>query len=145
MVATSLAAASLTGCGGGAPERSAAAFCQTMRSEKERILAQLEETSAAGAASGDEFLAALSGLGASIQALGELRTYFQKLAKVAPEDIRTEIEIVAESYDQQVDDAGDGVTKPLETAVGALFEGLATSGQVSAVDEYARANCGEGI
>ena len=58
------------------PDRSVESFCSTMRSEKARILEQLEGVQAAAESSDDEFAGVLLGLGGSMQALGELRTYF---------------------------------------------------------------------
>lgn len=130
------------GCGDG---RSVTAFCDTLRSEKERIVTQLNTTVAAGEASGDDLVAAFSNLGASITALGELRTYFNRLAAVAPDEIRTEVDIIAGQYDQMVDGAGDHVTDPFAALGSALFGGLTIAGQISTVDRYARQHCNEGL
>lgn len=130
-------------CSSGGSERSTASFCSTMRSEKQRIRGQLDDAAAAQEAAGDDFAMVLIGLGGSIQAIGELRTYFRKLAAVAPDEIRTEAEIVAESYDKQLDSAGDAVGDPLGGLGGLLMSSLTTSGQMNALDEFAFANCGE--
>ena len=132
------------GCGGEST-RSTEAFCATMRSEKARILDQFNSTVAAGENSGDEFLGVISGLGASLQALGELRTYFAKLSKVAPAEIQTEVEIVADSFEKQLDAASKAVSDPLAALSEGLMSGLTTSGQLNTVDSFARENCGEGI
>ena len=77
----------LASCVSSTPERSTANFCSTMKSEQTRILRQLDKTSSA---SDDENAKPFLTLVASVQAIGELQTYFKKLAKVAPEEIRTE-------------------------------------------------------
>lgn len=136
-----LAVGVIVSCSNGS-ERSVEAFCSTLRSEKARILDQFESASAP---SGDGFADALSGLGASVQAMGELRTYFRKLERVAPDRIQTEVEIVAESIDRQFDAAKDAARDPLGAFGSALITGFTTSGQMQAVDRYARENCGEGI
>jgi len=124
-------------------ERSVEAFCSMIKSEKERILDQFDASSSAG--DGDEFGEVLAGLGASIQGIGELRTYTRKLAAVAPDEIRVEAELMAESMDDQLDAAQDGLSDPLGALGSSLFAGLAGSGPTSAVDDFAWANCGEGI
>jgi hypothetical protein len=124
-------------------ERSAEAFCSTLREEKQRILDQFN--AGANPDTEDELLKMLSGLGASVQAMGELRTYFNKLEKVAPEEIQTEVEIVAGEWGRQVEDAGDAASDPLGGLTSALVGGLATSGQLEAVNRYALRECGEGI
>jgi hypothetical protein len=133
----------VSACAGGNDERSVEAFCSMIRSEKERILDQFETTSSAG--DGDEFAEVLAGLGASIQGIGELRTYTRKLADVAPEEIRVEAELMAESMDDQLDAAQGAASDPLGALASTLFAGLSGSGPTSAVDDFARANCGEGI
>lgn len=132
-------------CGDSGPIRSAAAFCGTLKSEKTRVTAQLNDTVSAGQASGDDLVAVLSTFGGSLQALGELRTYFAKLSAVAPNEIRTEVEIVAKSYDAQLDAASKAVSDPLGSLSSGLFSAMTTSGQMNSVDSYARTHCGEGI
>src|SRR5947209_5783098 len=91
------------GCGG--QTRSPEAFCSALHSEKQRILAEFNATSHAG--SNDQLARLLLGLGASLQALGELRTYFHKLADVAPDEIKDDAQIVANDWDRQVSSASD--------------------------------------
>lgn len=133
-----------SGCRGES-QRSTEAFCTTMRSEKARILDQFNSNVATGENSGDESVAVISGLGASLQALGELRTYFAKLSKVAPAEIQTEVEIVADSVEQQLDAASKAVSDPLGALTEGLMSGMTSSGQLNTVDSFARANCGESI
>lgn len=131
------------------PKRSAEAFCSTMRSEKKRILGQLDDADAQlDGGSGDPAESAvklLMEIGQGIQAIGELRTYFHKLERVAPDEIRTEVGIVADAIDEQLDSAKDAVDNPLKALGGALVTGFMTSGQMQAVDTYAREHCGESI
>ena len=127
------------------PERSVESFCSTMRSEKARILDQLKDAQNATAAGNDQLASVLLGLGGSIQAIGELRTYFAKLSAVAPEEIRVEVEIVADAVNKQLDAAGDAASNPLGSLGSALVTSITTSGQLNAVNEFAKSNCGEGI
>lgn len=117
-----------------------------MRAEKERITAQMDATASLGG--GDDTLNVLMGLGASMQGFGELRTYFRKLAETAPDEIRTEAEVVADSYEDQYAQAMDIQTNPLGIAaqfLSLLLQGVGTSGQMQALSDYAQANCGENI
>lgn len=129
------------GCGG--QTRSVAAFCSTLHSEKQRILAEFNST--AHSVSSDQLVQALSGLGASLQALGELRTYFHKLSDVAPDEIKAEAEIVAKDWDQQVADAANEAAHPLSALAGALINGATTSGQLNTLNQFALNNCHESI
>ena len=127
------------------PERSTAAFCATMKSEQARILAQFNANVDAGNASSDGMVQALSGLGASIQALGELRTYLRKLAIVAPNEIRTDAEIVAQGYDDQLKAAKDALKDPLSAIASSLIDGMMMSGQLNRLNQFALDNCGQSI
>jgi hypothetical protein len=129
------------GCGG--QTRSTAAFCSTLHSEKQRILAQFNATSQSG--SSGQLVQALSGLGASLQALGELRTYFHKLADVAPDDIKDDADIVAKDWDQQVANAANEAAHPLSALAGALVNGATDSGQLNTLNQFALAHCHESV
>jgi hypothetical protein len=141
--ASGLAAAALLlgGCGG--PMRSAAAFCSTLHSEKQRILAEFNASANSG--SSDQLVQVLSGLGASLQALGELRTYFHKLSDVAPDEIKDDAEIVAKDWDQQVADAANQAAHPLSALAGALINGATMSGQLNTLNQFALSHCHESI
>jgi hypothetical protein len=82
------------GCSGG-PTRSTEAFCATLKDEKQRILSQLERNG--NPHTDDSFIDTFAGFGASVQAFGELRTYFNRLEEHAPDEIRPEMEIIASS------------------------------------------------
>ena len=116
-----------------------------MKSEQARILAQFNATVDAGNASSDGMVQALSGLGASIQALGELRTYLRKLAIVAPNEIRTDAEIVAQGYDDQLKAAKDALKDPLSAIASSLIDGMMMSGQLNRLNQFALDNCGQSI
>jgi len=145
----SIAAAAVGGfaavsCSSG-PERSVESFCTTLRSEKERILAQIDQGSAAAEAQSDELASGMMSLGVTLQALGELRTYFHELADVAPDEVRTEVEIIRDEVDKQFDTAGDAASNPLGSLAEAVVSGFAMSGQMETVNNFAKDNCGEGI
>lgn len=127
-----------TACSGG---RSTEAFCSTLGSEKERIRGQLDAGLDAMESQEDDFAKALVGVGATMQSVGELRTYFDKLARVAPEEIRVEAEIVAEEMANQT----RVPELSLEGLASSLLGGVAISGQLESLDRYARQHCGESI
>jgi hypothetical protein len=130
----------IAGCG---QTRSTSAFCGTLHSEKQRILAEFNATSQPGSA--DQLVRVLSGLGASLQALGELRTYFHKLADVAPDEIKDDAQIVAQDWDQQVQNAGNVAANPLANLAGAFINSMTTSGQLNTLNQFALTNCHESI
>lgn len=139
VVMTMLIAAS---CG---TARSPEAFCDTLRSEKERILSQLESRQDAAASSGDPLLEMFVLTGATFEAFGELRTYTRKLAEVAPEEIRVEAELVAEGVSAQLDAQTTAASDPLGALFSGLVGGLSYAGPLNSLNSYALNTCGEGI
>ena len=79
------------------------------------------------------------------QALGELRTYLRKLAIVAPNEIRTDAEIVAQGYDEQLKAAKDALKDPLSAIASSLIDGMMMSGQLNRLNQFALDNCGQSI
>jgi len=123
------------------PTRSTEAFCKTMISEQKRIVDQLNLTAGGADGTGDDFAKALLGVMASVQAIGELNTYFRKLAKVAPAEIQTEAELMA-------DKIGDLTKVPdmsLQGLVGSFMGALEVSGPLSTLNAFATKNCGRPI
>ena len=123
------------------PTRSAENFCKTMKAEQARIRAGLDEATASAAAAGDDFAEALLSLTAGVQALGELEVYFRKLAKVAPEEIEAETELLSEKI--------GGLTEVPEPSItglaGSFLASLQLAGPLNTVNSYALDHCGQGI
>lgn len=134
MSAAAMAAATLLLAGCGGQTRSTAALCNTLHFETQRILAQFNASSHPG--SNDQLVQALSGLGASLQALRELRTYFHKLSDVGPDEIKE---------DQEVSNAANEAANPLSAFAGALASGAMDSGQLSTLNQFALTHCHESV
>jgi hypothetical protein len=114
-----------------------------MRSEQQTILAEFNATAHTGGSNG--LANDLSELGASVQALGALRTYFDDLANVAPPQIENDAKIVAQSYDQEFNDASNVASNPLGSLAGALMQGLGSSSQTNAMNAFALKYCGRSV
>lgn len=123
------------------PTRSTEAFCATLKSEQERILSQLDANLGSAEESGDEFAELFLTLTAGVQALGELQTYFEKLAKAAPAEIQTEAEIVAD----KIDEVMEVPELSFEGFAGSVMASMQISGQLNALDAFAREHCGRSI
>ncbi|NND02619.1 MAG: hypothetical protein HKN91_07515 [Acidimicrobiia bacterium] len=135
----------MSSCGGG---RSVDAFCSTLENEQERILEQLETNQANAqdlSAQGNDLAAAFTSLAGVGVALGDLATYFKSLSAVAPAEIQDDVEVVAEEYDKQLDDAGSAASNPLGAIGSGIVSGFKTAGPLQRVDSFARENCGQGI
>lgn len=121
-VAVAASAVMLTGCSAG---RSIEAFCNTMEEHKEAYLEQMDAAQGAG----------LGGLLTAVSAVGDLKTMWKELAEVAPEDIRSDVESVSETWQKQEDNAASG------DWLASIATGLLNSGSMSRVDSYVRENC----
>lgn len=115
----------LTGCSTG---RSVEAFCNTMEKHKRAYLEQMGKAQGAG----------LDGLLKTAGAIGDIKIMWKELAKVAPEDIRADVESVSETWQKQEDRAASG------DWFGSIATGLLGSGSLSRVDSYVRENCDAG-
>lgn len=117
----------LAGC---APARSVEAFCDTIGSHRDRYVTSMQ----AAAEGGD----ALGGLLGAIAAIGDLKTMWIELAKVAPLDIATDVEAVRDLWIAQEDAAAR--QDWLAIASNALLNAAA----VARVERYVTQQCGAG-
>ena len=67
---------------------------------------------------------------------GDLVVLFDKLAKVAPDEIQSEVEAIHDSLKDQQDAMGDAIDNPLGAIGSSLISGLTNAGSYQAVDEY---------
>lgn len=138
-VAAVIVAVLAAGCGGS--DRSTAAFCNTMKSEQQSILAKFNAT----ANSGQGLTKALNESGASAEAISALRTYFDKLADVAPPPIEDAAKIVAKSYDEAVQDEANNAGNPLAALMSGLMNSAASSSQTDEMNQFVVKRCGHSI
>lgn len=131
----------LSACGGSG--RSTAAFCSTMLSQQKQILAQMNRT--ANANSGNGLAHAFDELGASVEGVSALSSYFDALAQVAPPAIEDDANTVAQSYKQELSDASDAASNPLGALGGALMTSMSSSYQMNAMNDFALKHCGHSI
>lgn len=126
--------ATLGACSGSG--RSEAAYCGVFRKEATKLHDKYQ--GAADTSEADPFGSLLT----VVQAPGDLVRMFDKLAKVAPDDIQTEVEAVRDSMAEMQDDAGGAVTDPLGGLGSLLVNGLSNAGAWQAVQEYTTEHCG---
>lgn len=109
------------------PTRSVAAYCSTVQQHKQRYLAAMNNASSAGS---------LTGLLEAGSAIGDLKSMWDDLAKVAPADIQTDSETVRDAWDKANDDAGD------RNFFGAAVVALSSAAAMERVNDYIAKNCG---
>lgn len=76
-----------------------------------------------------------------ISAPNDLARHFERAAGVAPEEIRGDLQALAEHFDEALDDAGDLVGDPLSFLVGSVVSGAGVAGSFERVDSYVSENC----
>ena len=137
--AAAVCVASLGGTACGGQTRSAAAFCGVV-----------DQYSAEFKALGDEIQTRnnandpLSALAIAFGSLGEVEKFVGDLAHVAPDPVRSDVEIVNGDVQYGIDNAGSAVTG-LGGALNVLFRTLAHENSYRRIDDYAAANCGKTI
>lgn len=123
--------------------RSTASFCSTLKTEKQRLTTVFETRKPA--AGSDDLSAALGNLGASRSGLQQLQTSVKRLSRLAPDQIRADVESVR----RQLDDLLQGNKSRPDDLMGLIggivgkTVGLALP--LARIDNYARQNCGQGL
>ena len=106
-------------------------FCRTYLAEKRRYLARYGRTT------GDP----LRDLGNGIGAMSSWVPMFDRLSKVAPDEIRSDVEHIRDSLEAQQHAAGEAVNDPLGTFGASLLSGLMAMDSWERVGNYVDENC----
>lgn len=140
-----LAAALVAVLPGCAASRSPEQFCKVYWEEKESYLTKYENANEAIDAAGekDPLLGGLAGLATGLQAVGDVVIIFEKLDKVAPDDIEPDVAAIRDSLKAQTEAASGAVDNPLGAIAGGLVSSLTTAGSWDRVSKYVVAECGE--
>ena len=77
------------------------------------------------------------------QSIGDTVVLFEKLDKVAPEDIEPDVAAVRDNIQSQLEAVSGAASDPLGALVGSLFMGLTAGGSWQRVSDYVVTNCGE--
>lgn len=138
-----LPAGLLLGCGETGPERSQAAFCQTLSQHNDSMA---ERTRSAA-----------DGFGAQLQLImanaGEFTELLQDLDTVAPTDIQEDMHNVRTSFNAMIEKATDNTSSSVRGAfmqalsggIGAMLRILMHGPAYERVDSYAKTNCQIGL
>lgn len=124
--------ATVTACSSG---RSVEAFC----GELDRGVAEMSGNSANATEdmTGQLMLA--------LDNVGEFTRMLNRLADFAPEEIRGDMETVAESWSEQAEMMSSLASDPLGALVATFMQSVMTSASYTAVDQFALENCGSQI
>lgn len=115
------------------PERSVEAYCDVWREEATELHDGYEE-----AIDEDPFSALLLGIGAA----EDMAVLLDKLARVAPDEIVSEVEALRDSLREQSSQQSEMISDPLGALGASMITALSSSGSYAAVDEYTLDNCG---
>lgn len=125
------------------PVRSVESFCATYKKEA-TTLHDKYDRAASNAKADDSLSSMINGLGTVAQAPGDLVVLFDRLDKVAPDDIQPDVEAVRDSLKKQADAAGEMASNPLGALFSGLINGLQNMGSFERVNNYIIENCEEG-
>lgn len=132
---TTAAAASLalTGCGASVED-----YCDTFYGEGSALRESFQEASDNAAASSDPF----AGLGTALSAPQELATFFDKLADNSPDDIKPDVEVLRDEFQEINDNMAENAMNPFGGLLNAFLSSATTSGSYNRVNTYTLENCG---
>lgn len=125
-------------------ERSKDAFCDRLHEGKQEIVAHMNETAGTGSQSGeadDPFMSLLA-IGGGVV---ELRDFTHDLAEVAPNEIKDDMQALADYADQVFQQVGKSIDDPLGAGLNTAMGAISIQRNLRAVDAFAEENCGEGI
>lgn len=122
-----------------AEPRSPEAFCDVLDTHKERYLTGME--AAQDNVEGGGGVGLLAGSAQAVAALGDLQVMWKDLAEVVPEEIRSDVETIRDTNQQQLDALTDSDGDALSAIASGAVAALATSGSYRRVDAYVRERC----
>lgn len=146
VVNASVVAGVLAGCGGGTT-RSASAFCSHYAKDKANYLKKYNAEAAAidKAGNANPLVGLLGIAGMSAQMLGSVDDMFTDLAKVAPDEIQTQVEQVRDSIKKQENMLAAqnplSAGSILSSLLGSLMTSLETSSDWKQVGDYITSTC----
>ena len=133
-------APSATGGGEGTPS-SAASYCAVMNRYKKQYLdtfasanSNVEKTSDPGAF--------VTGMLQALMATSALPSMFADMAKVAPPEIQSDTQRVADAFSKQLGNAADDPMNPGTALMKNLAVGMTVLGPISNVNSYVAEHCG---
>lgn len=141
IAAVGLVSLGLVSCSLVGPQRSVGAYCETLERESDRLTAKYDEQ-VSDAEEADPLAGLVAAFAMTAEALGDLAVLSEKLAELAPEEVRIEHETVAESMRGQADRLEDAAGDPLGALVGGVVSAVVDSGSFRVVDEFSLENCG---
>lgn len=124
--------ASLTGC----TTRSIEAFC----SELDEGMAELHARGADAESQENPF----AGLAIVMGSLGEFQLLLERLADVAPSEVREDVEVTRDVTSRQLD-VGSAASDPLGALIGGVGDSLVHQASFERVDSFARQHCGQPV
>ena len=139
VAAAALAAVAVAGCGLGGETRSADAYCDTYESGFEKIKSDYPEVDQYSS-SGENALVLLLQTGS---AYGDIVALIGEMAEVSPDEVRTDVERVHKTLQDQLDSAGDAVSDPFGTLAGQVVKSITNAGAFERMDRYTLEHCGE--
>ena len=136
-----LIALSASGCGGSG--RSTARFCSQLQQGTADFKTQAGQVDALTQKN------ALEGLIAAFGGLGDFGQFLDRLDKVAPSQISSDMDVVDQDFRNQLDKsgsaAGSALTGSFGEMAGLIFSSLTHVNSYRRVDEFAAQNCGLSI
>jgi len=127
------------GCGS-SPQRSAAGFCRTFKTEAVRLHDKYEAR-AKFASTAQPLVGLVSMVGTLAEAQGDLVTMLVRLDKVAPDSIEPDVAAAHDALKKQADHTGQALTNPLAALGEGVVNALTSAGSFQQVNTYIKDNC----
>lgn len=129
----------LSACGH--TKRSPEALCDVFRKESIRLHDKYESQMSAANGQGDPLAGLFAGVGSLLQAQGDMVVMFERLDRVAPDDIEPDVAAVRDAFKQQAEAMRNAASNPLGAFGAGLLGAIQSSGSWEQVDTYVTKHC----
>jgi hypothetical protein len=123
------------------PQRSVQAFCDTFKKEGTALHDKYQSAADGITKSSYSLSSMISGMGSIAQEPGDMAVLFDRLDKVAPNDIEPDVAAVRDALKKNNDTASKASGNWLSAIASSFVTGLQSMGSMQKVDSYITKNC----
>ena len=123
------------------PQRSVQAFCDTFKKEGTAMHDKYQSAADSAKSSGYSLSSLVSSMGSIAQEPGDMAVLFDRLDKVAPNDIEPDVAAVRDALKKNNDTASKASGNWLSAIANSFVTGIQSMGSMQKVDSYITKNC----
>jgi hypothetical protein len=123
------------------PQRSVAAFCKTYQTTALALRSKYDNQVDAAVAEKDDATSLFMGVSSLLEAQGDIAVLFDRLERVAPDDIQSDVAALRDTFQQNAKSTAQNATNPFGLLASGLVSAFQNQGSYKRVDQYIRNHC----